>query len=72
MESSREYAAVPVYDRSELIRRAISNAKFTLIEVILTVVVILIFLLHAPRAVLPVVTIPVAILLSFIPLAMWA
>jgi copper/silver efflux system protein len=60
---------VPVYDRSELIRRAISNARFTLIEVVLTVViVILIFLWHAPSAVLPVVTIPVAILLSFIPL----
>ena len=60
---------VPVYDRSELIRRAISNARRTLIEVILTVVVvILLFLWDAPSAVLPVVTIPVAILLAFIPL----
>ena len=61
--------AVPVYDRSELIRRSISNARSTLIEVILTVVlIILIFLWHFPSAVIPVVTIPVAILLTFIPL----
>ena len=60
---------VPVYDRSELIRRAISNARSTLIEVILTVVlVILLFLWHGPSAVLPVLTIPAAILLAFIPL----
>src|SRR5579864_8037726 len=60
---------VPIYDRSELIRRSISNARSTLIEVILTVVVIiLIFLWHFPSAVIPVVTIPVAILLTFIPL----
>ncbi len=60
---------MPVYDRSELIQRSISNARLTLIEVILTVViVILIFLWHFPSAVIPVVTIPVAILLALIPL----
>ena len=60
---------VPVYDRSELIRRSISNTRLVLIEVVLTVViVILIFLWHFPSAVVPVVTIPVAVLLSFIPL----
>lgn len=60
---------VPVYDRSELIRRAIVNARSTLIEVIITVViVILLFLWHLPSAVLPIVTIPVATLLTFIPL----
>jgi copper/silver efflux system protein len=60
---------VPIYDRSELIRRSISNARSTLIEVILTVlIIILIFLWHFPSAVIPVVTIPVAILLTFIPL----
>jgi copper/silver efflux system protein len=60
---------VPIYDRSDLIRRSISNARSTLIEVILTVVIIiLIFLWHFPSAVIPVVTIPVAILLTFIPL----
>jgi Cu(I)/Ag(I) efflux system membrane protein CusA/SilA len=60
---------VPIYDRSELIRRAIANARSTLIEVVITVVIIiLIFLWHFPSAVIPVVTIPVAILLTFIPL----
>jgi Cu(I)/Ag(I) efflux system membrane protein CusA/SilA len=60
---------VPIYDRSDLIHRSISNARNTLIEVILTVViVILIFLWHFPSAVIPVVTIPVAILLTFIPM----
>jgi Cu(I)/Ag(I) efflux system membrane protein CusA/SilA len=60
---------VPIYDRSELIGRAISNARSTLIEVVITVVIIiLIFLWHFPSAVIPVVTIPVAILLTFIPL----
>jgi len=60
---------VPIYDRSDLIRRSITNARSTLIEVILTVVIIiLIFLWHFPSAVIPVVTIPVAILLTFIPL----
>src|SRR6267378_881151 len=60
---------VPIYDRSELVRRAISNARATLLEVIFTVViVILIFLWHFPSAAIPVVTIPVAVLLTFIPL----
>jgi copper/silver efflux system protein len=60
---------VPVYDRSQLIRRSVANARWTLIEVIVTVVVIiLIFLWHFPSAVIPVVTIPVAVLLTFIPL----
>jgi Cu(I)/Ag(I) efflux system membrane protein CusA/SilA len=59
----------PIYDRSDLIRRAIQNARRTLFEVILTVVlVILIFLWHPPSAAIPVLTIPVAILLVFVPL----
>jgi copper/silver efflux system protein len=60
---------VPVYDRSDLIHRAISNARTTLIAVIFTVViVIVIFLWHFPSAAIPVVTIPVTVLLTFIPL----
>ena len=59
---------VPVYDRSELILRAIANLKTTLIEVIATVsLVILLFLWHIPSALMPMITIPVAVLLSFIP-----
>src|SRR6202171_4327383 len=60
---------VPIYDRSVLIRGAISNARVTLIEVILTVVLIIcIFLWHFPSAAVPVVTIPITVLLTFIPL----
>jgi Cu(I)/Ag(I) efflux system membrane protein CusA/SilA len=59
---------VPVYDRSDLIHRAIANLRSTLVEVLVTVsLVILLFLWHLPSAVIPLVTIPVAILLSFIP-----
>src|ERR1700688_3204281 len=36
---------VPVYDRSELILRAVSNARFTLIEVIFTVVIVIVIFL---------------------------
>jgi Cu(I)/Ag(I) efflux system membrane protein CusA/SilA len=59
----------PIYDRSDLIQRAIANSRRTLIEVMVTVVVvILIFLWHFPSAVVPVVTIPVAVLMAFVPL----
>jgi Cu(I)/Ag(I) efflux system membrane protein CusA/SilA len=59
---------VPIYDRSDLILRSIANLKWTLTEVILTVcVVIFIFLWHVPSSLIPVITIPVAVLLSFIP-----
>jgi Cu(I)/Ag(I) efflux system membrane protein CusA/SilA len=59
---------VPIYDRSELIQRAIENLKSTLLEVTFTVVlVIFIFLWHPPSAMIPVITIPVAVLLSFLP-----
>jgi copper/silver efflux system protein len=59
---------VPVYDRSDLILKAIDNLKTTLIEVMLTVaVVILVFLWHIPSALIPLLTIPIAVLLAFIP-----
>ncbi|HEX7623702.1 MAG TPA: CusA/CzcA family heavy metal efflux RND transporter [Anaeromyxobacteraceae bacterium] len=62
---------VPVYDRSDLIHRAIANLRTTLIEVLVTVsIVILLFLWHVPSAIIPLVTIPVAVLLSFIPFRM--
>ena len=61
-------SVVPIYDRSELILRAIANLKTTLIEVVTTVaVVILLFLWHIPSAIIPMITIPVAVLLAFIP-----
>jgi Cu(I)/Ag(I) efflux system membrane protein CusA/SilA len=62
---------VPIYDRSDLIQRAISNMKSTLVEVLITVsLVILVFLWHFPSAIIPVITIPVAVLISFIPFRM--
>ncbi|RJR47285.1 MAG: efflux RND transporter permease subunit [Deltaproteobacteria bacterium] len=59
---------VPIYDRSDLIQRAIDNMKSTLVEVLVTVsLVILVFLWHFPSAIIPVITIPVVVLISFIP-----
>src|SRR5947208_3540841 len=60
---------VPVYDRSELILRSIDNLKGTLIEeLIIVALVILIFLWHVPSAIIPAVTIPIAIVIAFIPM----
>ena len=60
---------VPVYDRSELIDRAVDNLKHTLIEELIIVsLVILIFLWHFPSALIPIITIPITILIAFIPM----
>lgn len=60
---------VPTYDRSQLIDRAIDNLKHTLLEELVIVsLVILIFLWHFPSAVIPIVTIPVTVILVFIPI----
>ena len=62
---------VPIYDRSQLIHHTISNAQETILEVVVTVVlIILVFLWHFPSASIPLVTMPAAVLLSFIPLRM--
>lgn len=60
---------VEVYDRSHLIRQAIETLQKSLtMELIIVSLVILFFLWHIPSAIVPIVTIPVAILLAFIPL----
>jgi Cu(I)/Ag(I) efflux system membrane protein CusA/SilA len=60
---------VPTYDRAELIERSIENLKHTLREELIIVsLVIIIFLWHVPSALVPIATIPIAILLSFIPM----
>ncbi|MBP2676234.1 MAG: efflux transporter permease subunit, partial [Deltaproteobacteria bacterium] len=60
---------VPTYDRSDLIHRAIGTLRHELvIEMVIVSLVILLFLWHAPSALVPIVTIPVSVLLSFIPL----
>jgi Cu(I)/Ag(I) efflux system membrane protein CusA/SilA len=59
---------VTTYDRSDLIRRAIDTLVHTLREELAIVsLVILVFLWHVPSAIVPIVTIPVAVLLAFIP-----
>ena len=59
----------PTYDRSDLIQRSIDTLKHTLIEeMIIVSLVILLFLWHIPSAIIPIVTIPVAVLLAFIPM----
>ncbi len=56
------------YDRSELIIEAIDNLREKLIEeMIIVSIVILIFLWHFPSAVIPIVTIPISVILAFIP-----
>ena len=60
---------VTAYDRSELILRSIDNLKSTLIEELVVVsLVILVFLWHLPSALIPMLTIPIAIVISFIPM----
>ncbi|WP_367606681.1 efflux RND transporter permease subunit [Legionella sp. W05-934-2] len=60
---------VPVYDRSNLIREAISTANWNLIEELLVVgLLIIVFLGHFRSALIPIITLPLAILISFIPI----
>ncbi len=60
---------VTTYDRSELIQRSIDNLKEELLlEMIIVSLVILIFLWHIPSAIVPIVTIPVSVILAFIPM----
>ena len=60
---------VTTYDRSELIERSIKTLKHELIlEMLIVSLIILIFLWHIPSAVIPIVTIPAAVILSFIPM----
>jgi Cu(I)/Ag(I) efflux system membrane protein CusA/SilA len=57
------------YDRSDLIQRSIDTLRQTLTEELIIVsAVILIFLWHVPSAIIPILTIPIAIILSFIPM----
>jgi Cu(I)/Ag(I) efflux system membrane protein CusA/SilA len=60
---------VPVYDRSDLIRRAIDTLTHELVlQMIIVSLVILFFLWHFPSALVPIITIPIAVLLAFIPM----
>ncbi len=58
---------VPVYDRSELIHRAIATLKTTLIEEsIIVALVCMIFLLHARSALVAIITLPLGVLIAYI------
>jgi Cu(I)/Ag(I) efflux system membrane protein CusA/SilA len=58
---------VPVYDRSDLIHRAIKNLNRTLIEEsIIVALVSILFLLHFRSALVAILTLPLGILISFL------
>jgi copper/silver efflux system protein len=60
---------VPVYDRSQLIDRAIHTLSHTLVEEAIVVsLVIVVFLLHVRSALVVILTLPVAVLLAFVPM----
>jgi Cu(I)/Ag(I) efflux system membrane protein CusA/SilA len=60
---------VNVYDRSHLIKEAISTASWNLVEELIVVgLLIIIFLWHFRSALIPIITLPIAILISFIPI----
>ncbi|MGE5246500.1 MAG: efflux RND transporter permease subunit [Betaproteobacteria bacterium] len=63
---------VTAYDRSDLILRSIDNLKHTLAEELVIVsLVILVFLWHVPSALIPIVTIPIAVSIAFIPMRLF-
>ncbi|MFO7577248.1 MAG: CusA/CzcA family heavy metal efflux RND transporter [Pelovirga sp.] len=58
---------IPTYDRSELITGAVKNLQHKLIEEsIVVALVIILFLFHLPSALVVILALPVAILMSFI------
>ncbi|HBD9275137.1 TPA: efflux RND transporter permease subunit [Legionella pneumophila] len=60
---------LPVYDRSNLIKEAIETASWNLIEELIVVsLLIIVFLWHFRSALVPIITLPLAILISFIPI----
>ncbi len=62
---------VTAYDRSDLIERAIATLKDTLIEEMIVVsLVIMVFLWHFRSSLIAILTLPIAILLAFIPMSM--
>ncbi len=60
---------VPVYDRSALIKRAIDTLERTLTEeMIIVSLVIIVFLLHVRSSLVAIITLPIAVLLAFVPM----
>ena len=60
---------VSTYDRSDLIRESIATANESLLEELaVTGVLIIAFLLHVRSAIVPILTLPIAVLIAFIPM----
>lgn len=60
---------VSTYDRNDLIRESIATANESLLEELLvTGVLIVAFLLHVRSAMVPILTLPIAVLIAFIPM----
>ncbi len=60
---------VTTYDRSGLIEDSVHTLKHTLIEEVVVVsLVIFVFLLHVRSALIPILTLPLGVLLAFIPM----
>jgi len=60
---------VVTYDRSDLIEASIDTLRETLLEEMMVVsVVIFLFLMHARSALIPIITLPLGVLFSFIPM----
>jgi Cu(I)/Ag(I) efflux system membrane protein CusA/SilA len=58
---------IPVYDRSNLIKRAVTNLEHKLIEEFVVVAIVCaIFLFHMRSALVAIVTLPIGILIAFI------
>ena len=58
---------VETYNRSDLIERSIQTLTHELtLEMIVVALVIIIFLLHIPSALVPIITLPTAVVISFI------
>lgn len=63
---------VTTYDRSELIKESIATLKHELLlEMFIVSLIILIFLWHIPSAIIPIVTIPAAVIIAFIPMKLF-
>lgn len=57
---------VPVYDRGDLIERAVDNLKYKLTEEFIVVALIcLLFLMHARSALVVIISLPIGILIAF-------
>jgi len=60
------------YDRSDFIHRAIATLRRALVEeAVVVAAVILLFLLHFRSALLPIVSLPISVLLAFIPMVLF-